>query len=260
MTVNARFLSVTATAALLISLGGAATGAADPAAAPRDRCTLPGPYELPHGSRRVDLDPDDFTARIDNPYWPMVPGTRWIYREHEDGERVRIEVTVLARTRTVRGIEARVVHDVATQNGELVEDTHDWYAQDSGGSIWYLGEHTTAYEDGEPPSTAGSWEYGVDGAQAGVAVPASPTPGCSYRQEFYAGQAEDRGRVLSVHDDLQIRGTRHRNVLSTSDWTPVEPYVLEHKFYARGVGPVLTVGVSPSPGRETLLHVRPPQR
>ena len=142
-------------------------------AAHRARCEQPGPYDLPHGSQRVDLDPADFTHRIDNPYWPMRPGTRWVYRETEsDGARLRVEVTVTHRTRTIRGIEARVVHDVVTERGELVENTFDWYAQDAGGSIWYLGEFTREYEDGEVVSTDGSFEYGRDGAQAGVVVPA----------------------------------------------------------------------------------------
>lgn len=224
-----------------------------------DRCAQPGPYELPHGDEPVDLDPADFTADIDNPYWPMQPGTRWVYRETDArGNRQRVEVTVTDRTRTIRGIQARVVHDVVSERGEPVEKTLDWYAQDSAGSIWYLGEFTREYGDGEAVSTEGSFEYGVDGAQAGVIVPAEPRPGCGYRQEYYQGQAEDRGRILSTRDDIKVSGERYRDVLATSDRVPLEPFVLEHKFYAKGVGPVLTVGVSPSESRESLVRVRRP--
>ncbi len=257
-----RTMSATTTVALLASLGVAAGLAARsaPGQAAADagqaRCEQPGPYPLPHGAEPVDLDPADFSTHIDNPYWPMSPGTRWEYVEtNSDGSREHVTVTVTHRTRTIRGIEARVVHDVVHEHGQLVENTVDWYAQDSGGTIWYLGEFTREYEDGEVVSTDGSFEYGVDGAQAGVAVPASPVAGCGYRQEYYEGQAEDRGRVLTTRDRIKVHGEAYRSVLTTSDRVPLEPFVLEHKFYAVGVGPVLSVGVSPRGSREVLVDV-----
>ncbi len=254
-------------AAMLASLAGATwvNGAdAAPGSATADqrghtRCAQPGPYDLPHGAQPVDLDPAEFTTTIDNPYWPMKPGTTWTFKETDaQGSQQRIEVRVTHRTRTIRGIEARVVHDVVTERGELVENTFDWYAQDSGGTIWYLGEFTREYENGEVVSTAGSFEYGVDGAQAGVAVPAAPVAGCGYRQEYYQGEAEDRARILTTKDDIKVRGEKYRNVLTTSDRVPIEPFVVEHKFYARGVGPVLAVGISPNAAREVLLDVSGP--
>lgn len=220
------------------------------------RCRQPGPYELPHGGQRVDLDPADFSHRITNRYWPMRPGTRWIYRETEGPDVQRVTVTVLRRTRTVRGIEARVVHDVVRADGEIAENTFDWYAQDTGGSVWYLGEHTREYDDGRPVSSEGSWEYGVAGAQAGVIVPARPRPGCRYRQEYLRGVAEDHGAVLSVREDVRLRIGRFADVLSTGDYSRLEPGVVEHKFLARGVGPVLEQSISPHGGRDVLLTTR----
>src|SRR4029453_4923875 len=106
--------------------------------------------ELPQGGARVKLDPAEFTTEIDNPYWPMSPGSRWVYREVENGEVQHVVVTVTGRTKTIDGIEARVVHDrVATPGGETVEDTFDWYAQDKDGNLWYLGEDTKEYEEGK---------------------------------------------------------------------------------------------------------------
>jgi len=133
---------------------------------------------LPQGSEAVTLAPADFTASIDNPYWPMAPGDRWVYRESdaEGGER-RVEVTVTNDTKTIMGIEARVVHDVVTEDGAIVEDTYDWYAQDADGNIWYLGEDTKEYENGKVTTTEGSWQAGVDGAQPGIVVAADPVPG-----------------------------------------------------------------------------------
>jgi hypothetical protein len=210
------------------------------------------PRALPQAGEPVELDPADFVARVDNPYWPMIPGSRWIYRESDaDGKELRVEVTVTERTKRILGIDATVVHDVVTEDGELVEDTLDWYAQDTAGNVWYLGEATKEYENGKVISTAGSWEAGIDGAQAGVVMPAEPRVGLAYRQEHYAGEAEDRGRVLSLDERAEVPFGSFDGVLMTRDWTPLEPDVLEHKFYARGVGPVLALALSG--GREELV-------
>ena len=134
--------------------------------------------------------------------------------------------------------------------------TDDWYAQDKRGNVWYLGEATTEYEDGKPVSTEGSFEAGVDGAQAGVVVPARPRPGLRYRQEYYEGHAEDRARIVSVREQAEVPFGHFRRVLMTRDVNPLEPKVLEFKFYARGVGPVLAIGVSGGSDREELVRYR----
>jgi hypothetical protein len=210
---------------------------------------------LPRGAEPVDLDPAGFSTVIDNPYWPMRPGSRWAYREADgEGGVQRVVVTVTEETKRIaNGIEARVVHDVVSQGGELVEVTDDWYAQDSDGNIWYLGERTAEYENGKVVSRAGSWEAGVDGAQPGVIMPAEPRPGLAYRQEYYAGEAEDRAKVLSVDEQAEVPFGHFSYVLLTKDLVPLEPDVLEYKFYARGVGPVMALDVSGASGREELV-------
>jgi hypothetical protein len=210
---------------------------------------------LPQGSERVKLDPADFTTRIDNPYWPMTPGSVWVYRETDaEGARMRVEVTVTARTKRVaNGVEARVVHDLVTEKGQPVENTYDWYAQDTDGNLWYMGEDTKEYENGKIASTAGSWEAGVDGAQPGIALPADPKPGQSYRQEYYAGEAEDNGEIVSLDEQAEVPAGHYQPALMTRDTTPVEPKVLEFKFYARGVGPVLELTASGGSDRDELV-------
>ena len=214
---------------------------------------------LPQGSEAVELDPADFTTEIDNRYWPMVPGSRWIYRETEPGSPPqKVVVTVTRRTKTIaNGIEARVVRDVVTERGVPVEVTDDWYAQDRAGNVWYLGEDTTEYEHGKPVSTAGSFEAGVDGALPGVIMPAEPEAGQAYRQEYYPGEAEDEGEVVRVGEQAEVPTGHFTDVLMTRDTNPLEPKVLEFKFYAPDVGPVLAVNVSGSSGREELLRFRP---
>ena len=210
---------------------------------------------LPQGAERVDLDPADFTTEIDNPYWPMRPGSRWVYRETDsEGANQRVVVTVTNKTKKIaNGIEARVVRDVVTEDGEFVEVTDDWYAQDADGNVWYLGEDTTEYENGKPVSRSGSFEAGVDGAQPGIIMPAQPRPGLTYRQEYYAGEAEDEGEIVSLDEQAEVPAGHFPEALMTKDTNPLEPKILEFKFYARGVGPVLAVSVSGGSDREELL-------
>jgi hypothetical protein len=211
---------------------------------------------LPQGSEQVELDAAEFTTEIDNPYWPMKPGSRWVYREHGENGDLQVVVTVTDRKKVVDGIDALVVRDVVTEDGQVIEDTFDWYAQDADGNVWYLGEDTKEYENGKVVSTSGSWEAGVDGAQAGILVPADPEPGMKYRQEHYEGEAEDRGEVLSVDAKATVPFGSFTGMLQTKDTTPLEPDLVEHKFYARGVGPVLAVAVSNGGGREELISFR----
>jgi hypothetical protein len=216
--------------------------------------------DLPQGSEPVDLDPSDFTTEIDNPYWPMTPGSRWVYDEiDEEGNVLKVEVTVTSKTRELaNGVEARVVRDVVTEDGEPVEVTDDWYAQDSEGSIWYLGEDTAEYENGKVVTRAGSFEAGVDGAQPGIIMPAKPEVGMQYRQEYYAGEAEDEGEILSLNQQVAVPFGRFAETLMTRDINPLEPKVNELKFYAPDVGPVLTLDIATVGGaREELVSYTP---
>jgi hypothetical protein len=217
------------------------------------------PIELPQGSTPVTLDPADFVQGIDNPYWPMAPETTWVYRESDPrGNSQDVVVKVKTRTKVVAGITATVVRDTVTEDGELVEDTFDWYAQDVCGNVWYLGENTKEYEDGVVVSTEGSWEAGVDGALAGVILPADPQVGMAYRQEYLAGEAEDAAEVLSVAEQAQVPAGHFVDVVLTKDFTPIAPRVLEYKLYAPGVGPVLVFGVSGGSDQERLVGFEAP--
>jgi hypothetical protein len=212
---------------------------------------------LPQGSEPVRLNPADFTTNIDNPYWPMKPGSRWVYRETTpDGTKQRVVVTVTHKTKRIaNGITARVVHDVVSEGGTPVEVTDDWYAQDRAGNVWYLGEYTTEYENGKPTTTEGSFEAGVDGAQPGIIMPAKPKAGLSFRQEYYKGHAEDKASVVSLREQVEVPFGHfgQGRVLMTRDLNPLKPKILEYKFFARGVGPVLAVGVSGGSDREELV-------
>ena len=188
---------------------------------------------------------------ITNPYWPMPPGTRWVYR---DGATQRNAVTVLKRTDTIDGVQTRVVHDVVYAHGKVVEDTIDWYAQDAKGNVWYMGEATKEYSGGHV-STEGSWKAGVDGAQPGIVVPAHPAVGASYRQEYLKGHTEDEARNMSLDEQVRVPAGHYTHVFMTRETTRLEPKALEYKYYARGVGPVLAVSVSPTLDFERLIRI-----
>jgi len=213
---------------------------------------------LPQGSESVRLEPVDFSINIDNPYWPMSPGSKWIYSETDTkGTKQKVVVEVTHKTKMIaNGVEARVIRDTVTENGVPVEITYDWYSQDKAGNIWYLGEYVTNYKNGKVVDHGGSFEAGVDGAQPGIAMPANLQPSLSYRQEYYKGQAEDKAAIITVGEEqIQVPfGYFNKDVLMTRDLVPTEPKVQELKFYAPHVGPLLSVHTDGAGGRAELVN------
>jgi hypothetical protein len=187
------------------------------------------------------IEPAEFSAVIDNPWFPLVPGERWVYASTSSDGDQEITVEVAAEPHAVLGVPVVQVHDVVTGGGTTVEDTIDFYSQRSDGSVWYFGEATTTYDHGTT-STEGSWEAGVDGALPGIIMPASPVASQrGYRQEFYAGHAEDMGRIVATDGRADVPAGHFDALVVTRDWTPLEPDVVEEKSYAKGVGVVQEV-------------------
>ena len=209
---------------------------------------------LPQASEPSNLNPADFTTQIDNPYWPMPIGRQWhVHISNPQGESLQETITVENRTRKIAdGVTARVVHDVVYTQGKPSEVTDDWYAQDRDGNIWYFGESTAEIHN-DKRDTSGSFEAGRNGAQPGVALPAHPTPGLTYREEYYAGQAEDRAKVLSLDQQVEAPAGHFTGALLIDDTSPIEPTISEYKLYAKGVGPVVAVSVSGEAEREDLV-------
>jgi hypothetical protein len=227
-----RALSVgaaTATLAAPLLVGAAATASAAPA-------------------------PGRFSTTIDNPYLPMKPGTRMVYRTTDGDEHGREVVRVTHRTRVVDGVTVRVVRDRAYVGGDLVEDTRDFYAQDRRGNVWYFGENTKTLENGTVTSTKGSWLAGVNRAMPGIVMEADPQVGDRYAQENAPGVAEDRAKVLSLDAHATVPYGSFDSLLKTRDFSPLEPSVVEHKKYLRGVGSILEKEVKG--GQERLALVR----
>ena len=182
------------------------------------------------------IDPANFVTTVDNPYMPLAPGARWVYEGTSDGEPEHTEVVVTDQQKVVMGIPVVVVRDTVSVRGEVVEDTYDWFAQDRDGNVWYMGEDSKEYENGQVTSTEGSWEGGVDGALPGIVMQAHPAAGQAYRQEYYPGQAEDMAEVSQVGTTKQIGLGDYQDVLVIKEWNPLEPDVVEQKYYAPGIG------------------------
>jgi len=192
--------------------------------------------------------PTTWAAAITNPYFPLTPGTVWEYTgESTDGTET-ITVEVLTQPRVVNGVTAVAVHDEVFLDGELIEDTYDWYAQDSDGNVWYLGEDTEELENGTVVSTDGSWEWNVDGALPGIYMWADPSAhvGEEYRQEFYEDEAEDWAKVVSVSETVIVPFGTFTGCVATEDWNGLEgrSQTLEKKYYCPGVGVALEEGIS----------------
>lgn len=180
-----------------------------------------------------------FADRVDNPWNPLLPGMKWVYRGIKDGEPSRDVVTVPGDTKMIQGVKCTVVKDMLYINGRLEERTTDWYAQDKSGRVWYFGEDTAELKaNGEVKSTEGTWLAGRDGAEAGIFMPADPQVGQTARQEYFKGQAEDHFQVLSLNASVKTPAVSSQHALLTKEWTPLEPDVIDHKLYVRGIGVV----------------------
>lgn len=200
------------------------------------------------------IDPADFSTTIDNPYMPMVPGTRMIYEADTPDGKQRTVTEVTRDTKTVMGVKTVVVHDTVSVAGEQTEDTLDWYAQARDGSVWYFGEQTKEFSDGKVDTT-GSFEAGVNGALPGIVMPVSPQVGDKFRQEYAKGVAEDTGEVIDLHgaDTTPLTGSV-RDLVVTKDADMLEPHApAEHKFFAKGIGLILTVTDGQPPQRDQAI-------
>jgi hypothetical protein len=199
------------------------------------------------------IDPSRFSATVDNPWFPLKPGTVFTYEGVKDGKPSRDVYTVTNETKAIDGVPCVVVHDSLYLSGTLEEETFDYYSQDAQGNVWYFGEDTEELDpNGKVTSTEGTWHSGVDGAEPGIFMEANPVVGHSFRQEYYKGQAEDEYRVADLSASVSVPYGSYNDAMLTEEWTALEPDVLDHKFYVRGVGEVAELSVK-GPTEEARL-------
>jgi hypothetical protein len=201
------------------------------------------------------LHPSDFVARVDNPWFPLKPGSRWHYRGVEGPAHSRFtdNMRVTHRAKKIQGVAVTVVHDVVLKHGKQREVTNDFYAQDRHGNVWYFGENTKELDrHGHVTSREGSFKAGRDGARPGVLFPGDPRVGQKARQEYYKGHAEDAFKVLELNASVSTPYVSSRHAVRTKEWSPLEPHVIDNKYYVRGVGDVKEITVK---GPTERLHL-----
>src|SRR5213594_2719759 len=204
------------------------------------------------------LDPANFVAVVDNPYFPLPVGRTLVYEGVKDGQTQIDTVTITNQTKVILGITATAVSDISTQDGALLEKTIDWYAQDKQGTVWYLGEDTTAFLASGKTDTSGSWQAGVRGAEPGIIMEANPQIPDAYRQEFLAGSAEDTAWVVEVGGTVTVPYGKLRNTLSTLEAARIEPGHYDVKIYAPGIGIVLEQALTGPTETAQLVSVTGP--
>jgi hypothetical protein len=225
--------------------GGSASPSASPTAPPTSATptatatatVAPGMIEAAPGWGNVSAS--DFATSITNPWFPLKTGAVWVSRGIKDGKATIDTYRVTGQTKVILGVTCSVIRDALTQKGKVVEGTWDWYAQDKQGNVWYFGEDTKDYNaSGQVTSTAGTWQAGVNGARPGVFMPANPQVGMGGYQEYYPGQALDKYKIIKLATSVTVPYGSFKSALETQETTALEPGVLDHKYYVKGIGQV----------------------
>jgi hypothetical protein len=210
------------------------------------------------GTYSPRIDPADFVATIDNPYFPLEPGTTFRYQGvAENGKTPQTDVMfVTQRTKAILGVRCTVVRDTVSSRGKPIERTFDWYAQDKNGNVWYMGEDTRELNHGRFVKMSDSWEGGVDGAKPGIIMPGNPQRGEEYRQEYYPHHALDQARVLGSGGAVRVAYGTYKDTLITEETSPrIDPGVAERKYYVAGLGDVKEQAVSGNHEQIQLVSV-----
>ncbi len=215
-----------------------------------------GPFTASAVVHPPDVNPSDFNPpqAIDNQYFPLPVGRLFVYEGTKEGVPTRDEVCVTGQTKVIEGVQTTVVHHRSFEGSPsvLVEDTKDWFVQDVFGIVWYFGEDTVEFPGG---STEGSWEAGVEDADAGFIMLADPQAGDRYYQEFARNVAEDQATVLSRDESVTVQGVTYNHVLLTKETSRLDPVVVEYKYYAPGVGFILGVMAKGGDERTELVSI-----
>jgi hypothetical protein len=229
--------------------GGAMAGPAALSGSPVARVSLASSSSTPA------VDPSNFVRHVTNPFFPLKPGTELVYRGIKDGGTQVDRVFVTFKTKSILGVQATEVRDVARHGSTLLEQTRDWFAQDREGNVWYFGERTAAFSRNGHVSHEGSWQAGVDGATPGIVMEANPQAPDGYRQELYRGHAMDQAWILRRGGTIDVPFGHLDHILVTMEWTPLEPSVIDKKIYARGIGIVREVAVAGDLETAELIRV-----
>ena len=210
------------------------------------------------GNYNPQINPSDFTTKITNPYFSLPVGKKMVYESETAEGSERVEIEIEGRTRKVMGVETIIYRDRGYLDGELVEDTKDYLAQDRAGNVWYFGEDVDSYEDGKLKDHQGAWLAGVDGAKPGIWIKGNHVVGDSYRQEFYKGEAEDIRDVVALNQTVTTNRATYNNCVKFYEWTPLDTKSREYKYYCSEVGTLVLIENLETGARSELSSVVSP--
>lgn len=217
------------------------------------KTTVPAPTAPASTKYNPKIQPADFTNKITNRFFHVTPGTTVIMKGTKDGTPQTHTTHITTKVRRIMGVPCLVIKDVVTDPTGVVEIAYDWYSQDNKGNVWYFGESTSDYANGVVTSTKGSWEAGVDNAKPGIVMHANPKPGPEYYQEFRPGIAEDKGKVLSIHETVKTPKRTYQNAVRIRDTNPLDPTLVANKWYVSGIGVVKSTRVGSSHTEQSTL-------
>jgi hypothetical protein len=255
---HGRLATLALITALTASCGSSSKpSATTPTSTTAPQASIPAGVIQPGASYHPTIDPANFRAVVDNAWFPLKPGSTYVYTGVKDGKPSRDVYNVTHATRTIDGVPCVVINDQLSEAGKLFERTTDYYTQDLHGNVWYFGETTAELDPkGKVTSTEGSWLAGKDGAQPGIFMEANPVVGHAFRQEYYAGNAEDQFAVVSLASAVKVPYGSFANALLTKETTRLEPGVLDHKYYVKGVGEVAEITVKGQLERGLLVSYK----
>lgn len=185
----------------------------------------------------------DFQATVDNPFYPLVPGTTLTYLEKSGGLASTNVTTVTRETKVVAGVTCLAVRDTVTINGRVAEETTNWFAQHKDGTVWHFGAAAREISPGGLVTTDGSWEAGINGAEPGIVMPAQPKPGDPFRQQYARNIAEDMIQIIATNETVTVPAGTFAGCVKTREWSMLEAGT-ELKWYARGVGVVKEIATA----------------
>jgi len=236
-------LPIVALLAVMLVGGGSGATTADPAVPIMSSDSLM--------AQAVDLsarhDPNDFSDKVDNPWFPLTPGTTLTYEGTKDGKRAVRVLAVTRKTKVIEGAICTVVEDKLSLGGSPAERGLGYYAQDRQGNVWNLGEESQEIEHGRVVKVE-SWQAGVDGALPSLIMEAAPAIGHTFAHEYTSNNFE----IVSLSESVKVPYGSFSDALLTKEWSPEEPDVLTHKYYVHGLGEVRDVTVK-GPLEELLL-------
>ncbi len=206
-----------------------------------------------------NLDECNFSSIGSNDYMILKPGHQLILEGKENGTNVQLTITVLNETKTVNGVETRIIEEKETEDGELSEVSKNYFAIcKPNNDIFYFGEVVDFYENGKVTNHEGSWEAGINDSKAGIVMPGKVELNSKYYQEIAPGVAEDRAEIISITETVNTPAGTFDKVIKTEETNPLEPNSKDYKFYAQGLGFIMeeSFDLTESPNPKTLTLVK----